>query len=91
MRALRGVLENDVAARAGLILMEPLGKVQNRNFRRAMVPAGDWDVSGISDPRLPVLTVEEILNGRRFFPPGVVGRSEAHPALPMDPDTQQCA
>jgi len=84
LRALRGVLENDVAAMAGLIIMEPLGKVKDRNFRRDMAQAGDLDVSGIAYPRMQMLTIEEILNGRRFFTPGVVGRSEAQPALPMD-------
>jgi len=48
LQALRGVLENDVAAMAGLIIMAPLGKVKDRNFRREMAQAGDLGVSGIS-------------------------------------------
>ena len=88
LRALRGVLENDVAAIAGLIIMEPLGKVKDRNFRREMSQAGDLDISGVPYPRMQMLTVEQILEGRRFFTPGVVGRHEAQPVLPMDTYSQ---
>lgn len=88
LRALRGVLENDVAAMAGLIVMEPLGKVKSRNFHRETAQAGDLELSGISYPRMQMLTVEQILEGRRFLTPGVVGRSEPQPVLPMDTYTQ---
>ena len=36
LRALRGVLENETALLAGLIIMEPLGTVKQRNFNRFM-------------------------------------------------------
>ena len=34
LRALRGVLDSEDALMAGLIIMQPLGKVQERNFRK---------------------------------------------------------
>ena len=35
LRALRGVLDSEDALMAGLIIMQPLGKVQERNFRKS--------------------------------------------------------
>ena len=82
VRALRGVLERDEAVLAGLIIMDPLGKTQDRNFRRYMAEAGDLEVQGTLYPRMQMLTVPEIFDGRRFNTPGVVGRSVSQPVLP---------
>ena len=77
VRALRGVLENETAQMAGLIIMEPLGPTKERNFARLMAEAGDMEVEQHLNPypRLQLLTVEEIIEGKRFRTPGAVGRS----------------
>ena len=80
LRDLRGVLENDDALMAGLIIMEPLGVAKERNFKKLMAGAGDLEVHGMHYPRMQLLTVEEILEGKRFTTPNVaVGRREAQP------------
>ena len=87
LRALHGVLENGEALLAGLIVMNDLGPTQTRNFARFAARAGTLDVLGIEYPRLQVLTVGEILDGRRFKTPSVVGRHEPQPVLPGIPGT----
>lgn len=84
VRALRGVLDDDTAALAGLIIMHPLRATQERNFRKFMASAGDMDVLGVKYPRMQMLTVQEILDGKRFRTPGVAGRGVAQPELPLD-------
>ena len=74
LRALRGVLENGVAVMAGLIVMEPLGAVQERNFQRFMAKAGDFEVNRKPYARMQMLTIPDILDGRVFKTPGVAGR-----------------
>ena len=88
LRALYGVLENGEALLAGLIVLNPLGTTQARNFARFAARAGTLDVLGIEYPRLQVLTVDEILDGRRFKTPTVVGRHEPQPVLPGIPATR---
>ena len=84
LRDLRGVLENDDALMAGLIIMEPLGVAKERNFKKLMAGAGDLEVHGMYYPRMQILTVEEILEGKRFATPNVAaGRREAQPRLPV--------
>ena len=85
LRALHGVLENGEALLAGLIVLNPLGTTQARNFARFAARAGTLDVLGYEYPRLQVLTVAEILDGRAFATPSVVGRHEAQPVLPGIP------
>ena len=72
LRALAGVVNNDMALVGGLIYMEPLGTVKERNFRRFMAEAGDVEILGSPYPKLQMLSVAEILEGRRFNTPGVV-------------------
>ena len=74
LRALRGVLDDEAAIMAGLIIMEPLGKVKNRNFHSFMAMAGDLELSGVKYPKMQLLSVPEILEGKRFATPSVVGR-----------------
>ena len=74
LRELRGVLEDDQALMAGLIVMNPPKDTQAANFGRFMADAGDLEVHGRPYPRMQILTVEEILNGKRFDTPSVVGR-----------------
>ena len=84
LRDLRGVLENDSALLAGLIIMEPLGVTKERNFKKLMSEAGDIEVHGMPYPRMQILTVDEILEGKRFNTPNVAaGRREAQPRLPV--------
>ena len=71
LRALRGVLENDDALLAGLVIMEKLGDRKEQNFRRFMAEAGDMDVLGLKYPRMQV---PEILDGKGFDTPGAVAR-----------------
>ena len=86
VRALAAVLEADDALMAGLIIMEPRGATQTRNFERFMANAGTLDVLGVAYPRLQMLTVGEILDGQRFNTPTVAaGRHEAQPVLPGTP------
>ena len=87
VRALRGVLNDDVAALAGLIVMETPKTVQLRNFRQFMATAGDLEIMGVSYPRMQMLTVAEILEGQRFHTPGVAGRGVAQPTLPLGTGT----
>ena len=75
LRALRGVLETGVAELAGQIVMDPLGDAKVRNFRRFMAEAGDMDVMGVKYPRMQMISVPEILEGKRFVTPSVVGAS----------------
>lgn len=84
VRDLRGVLERDNALMAGLIVMHDLGQRKTLNFRREMGEAGDLNVNGILYPRMQLLTVEDIVAGKRFLTPSVArGRVIAQPALPL--------
>ena len=86
LRALGGVLESGEALLAGLIVLNPLGPTQARNFARFAARAGSLDVLGYEYARLQVLTMAEILDGRTFATPSVVGRHEAQPVLPGIPN-----
>ena len=81
LRQLRGVLENEEAQIAGLIVLEPLSETKARNFTRFMGEAGDLDVMGTLYSRMQMLTVNQILAGERFLTPSVVGRRELQPEL----------
>ena len=74
LRELRGVLEDDRALMAGLIVMHPPGDRQATNFGRFRADAGDLMVHGRPYPRMQMLTVPEVLDGKRFDTPSVVGR-----------------
>lgn len=85
VRDLRGVLERETAQMAGLIVMDGLGDIKTRNFRAEMARAGDLDVLGVKYARMQMLTVQEILDGRRFLTPSVArGKGQAQPSLPLD-------
>ena len=82
VRDLRGVLERDEAEMAGLIVLHELGNRKQMNFTREMAQAGDLAVLGKNYPRMQMLTVVEILEGKTFYTPGAVGRGVASPVLP---------
>lgn len=84
VRDLRGVLEREGGHMAGLIVMEDLGARKTANFKREMGEAGDLNVSGVLYPRMQMLTVPEILSGKRFRTPSVArGKVVAQPSLPF--------
>jgi len=84
VRGLRGVLEKDEALMAGLIILHDLGARKTTNFKTEMALAGDLDVMGVRYPRIQLLTVDEILSGKRFLTPSVArGRVQAQPRLPL--------
>ena len=85
MRALKGVLDYDTALMAGLIVMQPLGATKARNFNRFMADAGSHEILGIEYPKMQMLSVGEILDGKRFKTPTVQGRHELEPRLPGIP------
>jgi len=74
LRALKGVLDTSGALLAGLIVMKPLNERQQRNFATFMAQAGDMEVNGKPYPRMQMLSVPEILEGKRFETPDVRGR-----------------
>ena len=82
LRALKGVLDYDTALMAGLIIMQPLGATKQRNFDRFMADAGTMEILGIEYPRMQLLTVGEILEGKRFKTPTVAGRHAPQPRMP---------
>ena len=83
LRALKGVLDNDTALMAGLIIMEPLGAVKERNFHKFMAQAEDLIVNRIPYPRMQMISVQDIFEGKRFYTPGVVGKGQGEQiALP---------
>ena len=85
IRELKGVLDYDTALMAGLIIMEPLGPTKARNFARFMGDAGSLEILGIEYPRMQLLTVGEILEGKRFKTPTVQGRHVLEPRMPGIP------
>ena len=85
LRELTGVLDYNTALMAGLIIMEPLGTVKARNFAKFMAAAGMLEILGIEYPRMQMLSVGEILEGKRFQTPTVAGRHEAQPRFPGIP------
>ena len=82
LRALKGALDYDNALMAGLLVMHPLGDVKARNFNRFMADAGMIDLWGNEYPKMQMLTVAEILAGKRFATPTVVGRHTTKPRMP---------
>ena len=82
VRALHGVLKRDEAAMAGLIAMDDPGPRKRANFAREMASAGDMTVPGREYARMQMLTVPEILDGKRFDTPSVVGRGDRSPVIP---------
>ena len=85
IRELKGVLDYDAALMAGLIVLHPFGERKTRNFERFMADAGTLEILGIEYPHMQILTVSEILDGKRFHTPTVAGRHESEPRLPGIP------
>ena len=85
LRALHGVMDHDPALMAGLIVLHPPAERQARNFAQFMAETGTLEILGIEYPRLQLLTVEDILEGKRFNTPTVAGRHVQQPRFPGIP------
>ena len=70
IRDLRGVLERDTALMAGLIVLHEPGERKRRNFATEMAQAADLEAYGLHFPRMQMLTVQDIFDGKRFKLPG---------------------
>ena len=79
LRALHSVLEREEALMAGLIIMEPLGERKMNNFLKLAAEAGDLDVpdSARQYPLIQILSVPEILEGKRFNTPTPMGKAQS--------------
>ena len=84
VRNLRGILEREDAEMAGLIVLEEPGNKKRASFGRELASAGDLNVHGTSYPRMQLLTVSEILDGRRFTTPSAVGRGSRQQPLALE-------
>ena len=73
LRVLKGVLENDSALMAGMIVMKLPGRTKVRDFNRFIAVAGTLEILGKVYPRVQLLDVEQILEGERFMTPTVAG------------------
>ena len=76
LRGLRGALADSGALMAGLIIQHPLGATKERNFKREMVRAGSITIRGRDFPKMQLMTVEELIEGKRFDTPPVLGRQQ---------------
>lgn len=73
-------LKREEAQMAGLIVMQHLGDVKLRNFRKLMAEAGDLEVGDAARlyGRMQILSVPETLDGKRTDTPTVFGKF-SHP------------
>lgn len=76
LRSLHGTLANSSAFMAGLIVRVPLGQLQQTNFEHEMAKAGYVIIRGHEYPTLQLRTVEQILEGKQFDTPPVLGRQQ---------------
>ena len=83
VRELRGVLEREERVQlAGLIVQHELRPRQRANFAREMGKAGEVEIGGVAYPRMQLLTVANLLDGKRFQTPHVMGKHQLQPAIP---------
>lgn len=68
---------------AGLIVLHPLSDAKKRNLTRVLAGAGDLEAMGKQYPRMQLLAVPEILEGKRFDTPGAVGRGNPQKRLDL--------
>ena len=70
---------------AGLIVMEPLGARKMQNFQKLMAEAGDLEVAQTARPypRMQILSVPEIIEGKLFDTPTPMGRAQS-PQKPLE-------
>ena len=75
LRALAGVIDEEDYPMGGFITRKTLGRIQRQNFLDFCRTKGDVEIGGVSYPRLQILSVEEIFEGKRFQTPLVRGRA----------------
>ncbi len=83
VRDLRGALERDDALMAGLVVMDDPGPRKTANFQREMAAAGDLNHRGVRYARMQLLTVADILLGKRFNTPSVAYGKSTHTTIPL--------
>jgi len=78
-RALHSVLEHEEALLVGLITMQPLPERKRSSFLKLATEAGVLDIRGSAKayPRMQILSVAEILEGKRFDTPTPMGRKQS--------------
>lgn len=81
LRGLRGALADSDALLVGLVILHPLGQTKERNFKREMARAGHITIRGREFAKMQLMTVEELLEGKRFDTPPVLGRQQTPPQL----------
>ena len=82
VRGLNALLLEDNVQMAGLICLRAPGDQQRRNFLQTIALAGTIDIQGRQYPRIQLLTVEEMLDGKGFDMPRPMGRTQT----PYDSD-----
>ena len=75
LRALAGVIDEEDYPMGGFITRKTLGRVQKQNFLDFCRTKREIEIGGVSYPRLQILSVEEILEGKRFETPLVRGKA----------------
>ena len=75
LRALAGVIDEGDYPIGGLITRKTLGRMQKQNFLDFCRTKGDVEIGDTSYPKLQILCIEEILEGKQFNTPIVRGRS----------------
>ena len=76
LRALAGIIDEQDFPMGGFITLKTLGRIQRQHFEDFCRTKGTVEINGRSYPRLQVLCVEEILNGKAFDTPIIRGKSE---------------
>ena len=91
LRALAGVLDTDNPM-GGFITRVTLSKTQKANFLDFCREKGDVEINDKPYPRLQILSVEEIFEGKRFKTPPLTEvrtfRSEPNPQLSLFNDDE---
>lgn len=75
LRALHSILERKDALMAGLIVMYPLG---DRKMQKLMAEVGGLEILNDAGnyPRMQILSVPDILEGKQFTTPAPMGRTQ---------------
>jgi len=70
---------------AGLIIMEPFGALKMQRLQQFANEAGDLEIEGLARPypKIQILSVPEILKGKRFDTPTAMGKAQ-HPQTRLD-------
>ena len=75
LRALAGIIDEQDFPLGGFITLKTLGRIQREHFEDFCRTKGTIMIDGTEYPRLQVLCIEEILEGKRFKTPLVRGKS----------------